>query len=161
MDKAITTGLLIIAGIVASLALINAVVPAVGQSSSALLTANGVASDRIRTDIEIIHVATDPASGSEDQILVWVKNIGNNAIAPISQGDIFLTTPDPITPIKRIPYGSGSEYWNYTIENGTAWTQGVTVKMTLHLANASVTAGAYSVTVTVYNSVSAEKDFSV
>lgn len=162
MDKAITTGLLIIAGVVASLALINAVMPAVGKSSSALLTANGVASDRIRTDIEIIHVASTltGAGGGEDQILVWVKNIGSNAIAPVSQGDIFLTTP---TTVKRLAYGSGSEYWDYTVESPgtTDWTQGVTVKMTLHLTDASVTAGAYSVSVAVYNSVSAEKDFSV
>jgi flagellar protein FlaG len=158
MDKAITTGLLIIAGVIASLALINAVIPAVGKSSSALLTANDVASDRIRTDIEIIHVATDTSPVGEDQILVWVKNIGVNAITPVSQGDIFLTTPSTIT---RIPYGSGVGTWDYAFENGTAWTQGVTVKMTLHLANASVISGSYSVTVTVYNSVSAEKDFSV
>jgi archaeal flagellar protein FlaG len=158
MDKAITTGLMIIAGIVASLALINAVIPAVGKSSGALLTANSAASDRIRTDIEIIHVASSAASGSEDQILVWVKNIGSNGITPLESTDIFLTTPSTI---KRIPYGSGAEYWEYTLENGPAWTNGVTVKLTLHLANASVISGSYSVKVTVYNSVSAEKDFSV
>jgi len=158
MDKAITTGLLIIAGIVASLALMNAVIPAVGQSSSALLTANDVASDRIRTDIEIIHVASDTSPVGEDQILVWVKNIGSTNIAPVSQGDIFLTTPTTIT---RIPYGSGVGTWDYTVEGGgTDWTQAVTVKMTLHLAN-GIAVGAYSVKVTVYNSVSAEKDFSL
>ena len=158
MDKAITTGLLIIAGIVATMALVNAVVPAVGQSSSALLTANSAASDRIRTDIEVIHVAADTSPVGEDQILVWVKSVGSNVIDPVENTDVFLTTPSTI---KRVPYGSGAEYWNYTFENGTAWTQGVTVKITLHLANASVTAGSYNVKITVYNSVSAEKDFSV
>lgn len=158
MDKAITTGLMIIAGIVATLALINAVIPAVGRSSSALITANSASSDRIRTDIEIIHVASSAADGSEDQILVWVKNVGSNVITPLGSSDVFLTTPSTV---KRIPYGSGTEYWDYTLENGTTWTDGVTVKMTLHLANASVVAGAYSIKVTVYNSVSAEKDFSV
>ena len=54
MDKAITTGLLLIASIVAAMALINAVLPAMGKSSGALLSANSAASDRVRTDIEVV-----------------------------------------------------------------------------------------------------------
>ena len=160
MDKAITSGLLIIASVIAAMALINAVIPAMSESSGALVTANSAAADRIRTDIEVVHVATDTSSGSEDQIIVWVKNIGLSKIAPIESGDVFLTTPSDV---KRLSHGSssGAEYWDYTIENGTEWTRTVTVKMTLHLANASVTAGGYNVIVNVYNSVNASKDFSV
>ena len=160
MDKAITSGLLIIASVIAAVALINAVIPAMSESSGALVTANSAAADRIRTDIEIVHVASDTSSGSEDQIIVWVKNIGLKEIKPIESGDIFLTMPSTVN---RLSHGSssGSEYWDYIIENGTAWTQTVTVKMTLHLANGSVTAGAYNVSVSVYNSVNASKDFSV
>ena len=160
MDKVITTGLLIIASVVAAIALINAVIPAVSDSSGALSAANASAADRIRTDIEIVHVASDADVVSEDQILVWVKNIGHNKIPLIESSDIFLTTP---TTVKRLSHGSssGAEYWDYVVENGTDWTQAVTVKMTLHLADDSVTAGSYSVSVAVYNAVSAAKDFSV
>lgn len=161
MDKVITTGLLIIASVVAAVALINAVIPAVSKSSGALTAANASAADRIRTDIEIVHVASD-ADGvvNEDQILVWVKNIGSQKILLIESSDIFLTTP---TTVKRLSHGSGSgaEYWDYVVENGTDWTQAVTVKMTLHLADDSVMPGTYSVSVAVYNAVSAAKDFSV
>ena len=76
MDKAITTRILMIASIVASIALINAVLPAIGDSSGALSAANASAADRIRTDIEIVHVAADTSRGSEDQVLVWVKTLG-------------------------------------------------------------------------------------
>jgi flagellar protein FlaG len=160
MDKAITSGLPIIASIVAAVALINAVIPAMNESSGALVTANSIAADRIRTDIEIVHVASDTSSPTEDQIIVWVKNIGHNRIQPVESGDIFLTMPSTV---KRLSHGSssGSEYWDYTIENGTSWGQAVTVKMTLHLANGSVTTGTYSVSVSVYNAVSASKDFSI
>ena len=160
MDKVITSGLLIIASVVAAIALINAVIPAVSDSSSALTAANASAADRIRTDIEIVHVASDAGVASEDQILVWVKNIGPKKIPLIEASDIFLTTP---TTIKRLSHGSGSgaEYWDYVVENGTDWTQAVTVKMTLHLTDDSVTSGSYTVSVAVYNSVSAAKDFSV
>ena len=160
MDKAITTGLLMIASVVAAIALINAVIPAVSKSSGALSAANASAADRIRTDIEIVHVASDAGVPSEDQILVWVKNIGHNKIPLIEASDIFLTTP---TTVKRLAHGSssGAEYWDYVVENGTDWTQAVTVKMTLHLTDGSVTSGSYTVSVAVYNAVSAAKDFSV
>ena len=157
MDKAITSGLLIIASVIASVALINAVIPAMSKSSGALVTANAEAADRIRTDIEVIHVASKT---SPDQVIVWVKNIGMNTIKPIESGDVFLTTP---TEVKRLSHGSssGAEYWDYTIENGSAWTRTVTVKMTLHLTNGTIVAGGYNVIVNVYNSVNASKDFSV
>lgn len=157
MDKAITSGLFIIASVIASIALINAVIPAVSKSSGALVTANAEAANRIRTDIEVIHVASKT---SPDQVIVWVKNIGLNTIKPIESGDVFLTTPNEV---KRLSYGSGSgaEYWDYTIENGTAWTTTVTVKMTLHLANGTLVSGGYNIIVNVYNSVNASKDFSV
>ncbi len=159
MDKAITSALLIIASVIAAMALINAVIPAMSKSSGALVAANSAAADRIRTDIEIVHVATD-TSTDPDQIIVWVKNIGPNTIAPIESGDVFLTMPSTV---KRLSHGSssGSEYWDYVVENGTDWTQTVTVKMTLHLADGSVGSGSYSVSVNVYNSVNASKDFSV
>ena len=160
MDKVITSALLIIASVIASMALINAVLPAVSKSSGALLQANSAAADRIRTDIEIVHVASDTSSGSEDLIVVWVKSVGPNKIISIENTDVFLTMPSTV---KRVAYdAAGSvESWNYTVENGTEWTQTVTVKITLHLTDASVVAGAYSVTVSVYNSVSATRDFSV
>jgi len=160
MDKAITSGLLIIASVVASVALMNAVLPAIGDSSGALSAANASAADRIRTDIEIVHVAADTSVGGEDQVLVWVKNIGSHKIQPVESSDIFLTTPSTV---KRLSHGSssGAEYWDYIVENGTDWTQTVTIKITLHLDDASVTQGAYTISVAAYNAVSATKDFSV
>ena len=160
MNNAITTGIMIIASVVASIALINAVLPAIGDSSGALSAANASAADRIRTDIEIIHVAADTSSGTEDQVLVWVKNIGSQKINPVESSDIFLTTPSGV---KRLSHGSssGAEYWDYIVENGTDWTQAVTIKITLHLTDGSVTAGGYTVSVAAYNAVSATKDFSV
>ena len=161
MDKAITTGIMIIASVIASVALINAVLPAIGDSSGALSAANASAADRIRTDIEIIHAAAGPVVGGEDQVLVWVKNIGSQKIAPVESSDIFFITS---TTVKRLSHGSssGSEYWDYAVEGGaTDWTQAVTIKITLHLDDGSVGTGAYTVSVAAYNGVSATKDFSV
>ena len=158
MDKAITSALLIIASVVAAVALINAVLPAMGKSSSALLSANSTASDRVRTSIEVVHVATDTSPGSEDQVIIWVKNVGPNNIVAVNTSDVFLTTP---TEVKRVPYGSGSEYWDYELESGTDWTRTSTIKITLHLANGSVVTGVYNIIFTVYNAASSSRDFSV
>jgi len=154
MEKAITTSLLIIASIVAALALINSVIPAMGKSASALATANSTTADRIRTDIEIIH-ATGDVSGV---ITVWVKNVGTKKIHTISSSDIILTTP---TSVASLPYDAAcsSECWKYDLEGGASdWSRAVTVKFTL---KTTVTTGVYTITISSPNSASATEDFSV
>ena len=156
MDKAITSGLLIIASIVAAIALINAVIPAMGKSSGALVTANASASDRIKTDIEIVHVTGDT---STKIVTVWVKNIGFTSIKDITASDIFLDTP---TSVSRLSYTSGcvSDCWDYAFEGGaTVWERTKTVKFTITLS--SLESGVHSVRVSVFNGVSADKDFSI
>ena len=155
MQGVISTALLLIASVIAATALINAVLPAANKSSGALLAANSVAADRIKTDIEIIHASGNDTS---DKITLWVKNIGTKNIAPISASDVILTTPSDVL---RLPYVSGctSECWDYSIEgSGSDWKQSVTVKFTLLT---SVTTGVYTITLSVVNAVSAVKDFSV
>ena len=157
MEKTITTALLVIASIIATIALINAVIPAVGKGTGALLTANTAAADKIKTDIEIVF-ASGNATG--DEITFWVKNVGSLPIKPISNSDIFLTTPTKIT---RIPYtGSASQdpRWDYTKEGSeSAWTQAVTVKVTLYLDGGET--GLHKVKLALYNAVNAEKEFSI
>ncbi len=155
MDKVITSAMLIIASVIAAVALINAVLPAMGKSAGALATANGAAADRIKTDIAIVHAAGDDTN---DKITVWVKNIGTQAIKPVTSSDVFLTTSSTVS---RLPYVSGctSEWWDYSIEGGGAdWIQAVTVKFTL---KTTVSTGTYNVSVSVINAVEADKDFSV
>ncbi|MCH7712659.1 MAG: hypothetical protein IIC99_03445 [Chloroflexi bacterium] len=155
MSQAITTSLLIIASIVAALALINSVIPAMGKSASALAAANSATADRIRTDIEIIHATGDDGN---DVITVWVKNVGTKKIVPITSSDIILTTP---TTVASLPYVSGcsSECWDYALEGGASdWSRAVTVKFTL---KTSVTTGVYTVKISSPNAASATEDFSV
>ena len=154
MEKAITTALLLIASIIAALALVNAVIPAMGKSASALAMANSQTADRIRTDIEIIH-----ATGNTNRtITVWVKNVGTKVIEPVTSSDVILTTPSTVS---SLPYVSGcsSECWDYSWEGGASeWTQAVTVKFTL---KTTVSAGLYTLTLSSPNAASASKDFSV
>lgn len=159
MEKAITTAVLIIASIIAALALVNTVLPAMGKSSGALLIANKDAAERIKTDIEIITAVGDATANT---ITVWVKNIGTQVIKPVNASDVILTAPSP-NGVKRLPYVSGcssGECWDYAFEGGaTDWIRAVTVKFTLRLTD--VTTGVHSVSISTFNAVSAIKDFSV
>ena len=155
MEKSITTAMFLIASVIAALALTNAVLPAMGKSAGALVSANKSASERIKTDIAIVHATGDAAT---DQVTVWVKNIGTQSIKAIDASDVFLTTPSSVL---RLPYvtSCASECWDYSIEGGGAdWIQAVTVKFTIRT---SVDTGNYNVAVAVVNAVKADKDFSV
>ena len=155
MEKAISSALLIIASIVAVMALINAVIPAASKSSGALLMANSEAADRINTDIEIVHVS---GNATTNTITVWVKNIGNKNIVPVTSSDIIVTTPNDVL---RLPYAGScsNECWSYSIEEGGSdWDKTATVKFIIATA---VDTGVYNVIVSVVNGVSATKDFSV
>ena len=155
MEKAITTAMLVIASVLAALALINAVLPAMGKSAGALVTANKSAAERIKTDIAIVHASGD---ATNDKVTVWVKNIGTQIIRPVKSSDVILTTP---TNVLRLPYvpGCTSECWDFFIEGGGAnWIQAITVKF---MINTSVDTGNYNVSVAVANAVEAHKDFSV
>ena len=157
MEKVIATTLMVIASVVAAMALINAVLPALGKSSSALATANKKAAERIRTDIDVVH-ATGDTSGT---ITVWVKNVGDQVIRSVKDSDVIITKPAAAGGVKRLSYVSGcsSECWDFTIEDsGSDWTTAATVKFTL---TTSVTSGSYSVSVAAPNGVTADKDFSV
>ena len=157
MEKSITTALLVIASIVATLALINVMLPAAGKGSGALLAANTAAADRIKTDTEIVFVS---GNTGDSEVVFWVKNIGSKTIRPIKESDVFLTTP---TTINRVPYtgeSAGNPYWTYSIEGGeTEWTPATTVKFTISVT--SLATGLHRLTVAVYNAVRSEKEFSV
>ena len=158
MQTTIATALLVIASIVATVALINAVIPAAGKGSGALITANATAAERIKTDIEIVFAS---ANSTGDEITFWAKNVGSNVVKGIGESDIFLTTPSTIL---RVPYdGSGSPtapYWDYVLEDqATAWNPSGTTKITLHLS--SGTTGLHKVTISLHNAVKAEKEFSI
>ena len=138
------------------MALINAVIPAMGRSASALATANSTTADRIRTDVEIIHATGDDTN---NVITVWVKNVGTKKITAITSSDIILTKPTTPTTVVSLPYESGcaAECWDYA-PVGTDWSRAVTIKFTLKTA---VTTGVYTVRFSSSNAASATEDFSV
>ena len=155
MDKVLVTTLLTMAAVVAAVMVVNTMLPALGRSTSAVLSSSTAASDRLKTDTEIIHVATDTATF---KVYAWIKNTGASEITAIDSGDLFYKTS---TTFDRLTYNAGActDCWSYSIEDDTVWNPGVTIKVTVHLT--SLATGNYLVRFVTRNAVVAEKEFTV
>ena len=155
MDKVLTTTLLTMAAVIAAVMVINTILPALGRSSSSLLSSTGAASERIKTDVKVVHIATD---SSANEVYIWVKNVGAAEVTAISDSDVFHESTSTTT---RLDYNTGSNpYWNYNIEGTkTTWKPGVTIKITIFLA--SLPGGDYEFRLITNNGESTEKSFSV
>lgn len=164
--------MLTIAGVAAAAAIINAVLPTLSRSSGAVITSSAKVDDRLKTDIEIVHIVGElDASGVFQDtngdglfdIFIWVKNVGQTRISSINQTDVFLGT---IGNFPRIPHESelqSGEYprWSYILEGGaTEWGPKNTLKIT-STWNSTQDAGNYDVKVIIPNGVTDEQFFSM
>jgi len=126
IDKVVVTVLLIITGVVCTLAVFNAVYPTINYSSGAMISIAGKINDRIKTQIEIVQV-----SCQGNDVLVWVKNTGSTKLGSIEDCDVFFGKEGNFS---RIGYGEAqSPYWEYTIENDNEWVPTATLRITIHL----------------------------
>jgi flagellar protein FlaG len=147
-----------VAGVVAVIAVVNAVMPAVGRSHGALVTASDVVNDRIASEVEIIHATgVDTATTSE----AWVKNVGGSRIGPLDKMDLFF---GPENAFQRIPYGGASceaPCWEYELENDTEWGPTATLHITIHLVDPLAAGTTYFIKVVAPNGISDAKFFSI
>jgi len=151
--------MLTIASIVAIVAVVNAVLPSVGRTSGALVSASGVVEDRIASQIEIVHATGQ--NGNPDA-KAWAKNIGASTIDPMTRVDVFF---GPSTSFQRIPQGGPgctAPCWEYTFENATtSWEPTSTDGITIHTGSNLVTGTTYYVKVVTPNGIADSKFFTV
>ncbi len=154
MDKAIVTVLLIICGIVASLAVFNGIYPAIQQSSGAITDASNKISNQIESRIAVIQVSSSGA-----MVEAWVKNVGTVSIPDIASSDIFMA---PEGSYERFQYdGTAPPYWDFKLEGtSTTWGQAGTIKISIHLSS-PLTRGIYDFKMVIPNGISDETTFSV
>lgn len=151
MDKIMVTLLLIVAGIVCSIVLLNAVYPAITGSSGAIIEAADNIDGRIKSNITIIEMTHD---GSD--AYVWIKNTGVARIDGISNSDVFFGQEGNFD---RIPYGgSSAPYWEYELENDDRWNKSSTLKITIHETEAI--SGDYFFKLVIPNGLSDERYYS-
>jgi archaellum component FlaF (FlaF/FlaG flagellin family) len=168
MEKVITSMLLMIAAIVASVVVINSVMPSVQRTGTDITAASDVVGDRLRTDVRVIEATGAPDS---DQVYIWVKNTGASSIPSIEKTDVFFgetnnferiayddqpTCPTPVPgPDRPAPC------WQYGIENGAKWTPWATVRITIYLDYDLVAGTDYVVKIVLPNGIQTSETFSV
>ena len=158
MEKAITTIMLTVAGIVAIVTVINALMPAISRTNGSIVASADSVDSRISTSIEIIH-----ASGSDGstEVEAWAKNVGGIAVAPLSRVDVFFGPADSFVRISPGEEGCTSPCWYYTVENDTAWTPTATLRVSISLDDALVTGTTYYLKVVAPNGISDARFFTV
>jgi hypothetical protein len=165
VDKIIVTALLILAGAVSAVILFGVVNPAVGQSGAAMASLADNVSERITSQIEIIHatgeldgdgVWQDTNSDGYFNVFIWAKNVGSSRILGIHECDLFFGQEGDFS---RIPHvndaGGGLPAWIWAIENDTEWGPTATVKLTIYFSSA-LSAGRYYLKVVIPNGISDE-----
>ena len=158
MDKAVTTALLIIAGVVCMIFVFNSVLPMVNRSSQAMVSMAEKVDDRMKSRINIVHAAN---TSNRTTVYLWAKNVGSTRIVSIQESDVFFGLEDDFA---RIPYvdDAGGSYprWEYTIENDTEWRTSATVKITITYSS-DPGAGTYFAKMIIPNGISDEYYFSM
>lgn len=170
MDKAITTVLLTIAGVVSVLVIMNSMYPALGRSTSAITTAAAKAGERIKSRLSIIHAAaeldstgawSDTNGDGDFDVFLWIKNVGDSRILAVEALDVFFGAEGDF---KRYAYvddaGGSLPYWTYILENGTEWGPKTTLRVNLNFAS-PLAQGTYLDKVVIPVGVSDEHFFSM
>lgn len=146
------------AGIVAIMAVINTVLPAVGRTSGALVATADVVDQRISSQIEIIHATGETGTST---VHLWVKNVGAATQSPLEMVDVFF---GPENDFSRIPYGGAgcsAPCWEYDLENDTIWAPTATLRITIHWDQNLQTGVVYYVKVVSPNGVDDAKLFTL
>ena len=157
MDKAITTALLIIAGVISMVFVFNNVYPMIGRSSEAMVSMADKIDDRMKSRINIVHAAN---SADRQTVYLWVKNVGSSRIVSVEETDVFFGQEDDF---ERVPYtddASGYPEWEYDIENDTEWGASATVKITISY-DSDPGAGTYFAKIVLPNGITASKVFTL
>jgi archaellum component FlaF (FlaF/FlaG flagellin family) len=158
LEKAITTALLIIAGVVCMIFVFNSVYPMVNRSSQAMVSMAEQVDERMKSRINIVHAAS---SANRTDVYIWVKNIGTQRIVDIASSDVFFGQEGNF---ERIPYvgdaGGALPSWDYTLENDTEWQTSATIKVTITYAS-DPGAGTYFIKFIIPNGISDEYYFSM
>jgi hypothetical protein len=167
MDKVITSMLLIIAAIVATVVVINAVLPSIQRTSSDIATASDVVGARLRSDVRIVETA---GVVGEDFVQIWAKNVGASNIPSLEKIDVFFgettdferigydeedTCPNPSPPPRS------ENCWQYALENDTEWAPFATLRITVYLTYDLETGKDYVSTIVLPNGIIASKVFTL
>jgi archaellum component FlaF (FlaF/FlaG flagellin family) len=158
VDKAITTALLIVAGVVCMIFVFNSVYPMINRSSEAMVSMAEQVDERMKSRINIVHAANN---STRTEVYLWIKNIGTQRIVNVEASDLFFGEEDNFD---RVPYytDAGETYprWIFELENDTAWETSATIKVTITYSS-DPGAGTYFSKFIIPNGISDDYYFSM
>lgn len=159
--------LLMIAGIVATVVVINSILPTIQRTSSDIVAASDVVGGRLRSDVKIIE--TSGVDG-DDYVQIWAKNVGASTLSSLTKLDVFFGETDDF---ERITYDADStcpnpsppprteNCWQYALENDTEWSPYATLRITVYLTYTLETGKDYVSTIVLPNGLAVSKVFSL
>ena len=159
--------LLIISAVVATVVVVNSVLPAIQRTSSDIVAASDVLGRRLRSDVKIVE--TSGVAG-DDFVQVWAKNVGASEIPSLTKIDVFFgetngferiaydpedTCPNPSPPPRT------ENCWQFALENDTEWTPYATLRITVYLTYDLEAGTEYVSTIVLPNGLSASRVFTL
>jgi hypothetical protein len=158
VDKAITTALLIVAGVVCMIFVFNSVYPMINRSSDAMTSMAEQVDERMKSRINIVHAANN---STRTQVYLWIKNVGTQRILAVEESDLFFGQEDEF---ERVPYVDDAEgtypRWSFELENDTEWKTSATIKVTITYSS-DPGAGTYFAKFIIPNGISDDFYFSM
>jgi archaellum component FlaF (FlaF/FlaG flagellin family) len=158
VEKAVTTALLVIAGVVCMIFVFNSVYPMVNRSSQAMVSMAEQVDERMKSRINIVHAAN---TANRTSVYLWVKNVGTQRIVSVEDSDLFFgqETDFELVPYKTFAEGSYPQ-WDCELENDTEWQTSATLKITITYSS-DPGAGTYYSKFIIPNGISDEYYFSM
>lgn len=159
--------LLIISAVVATVVVVNSVLPAIQRTSSDIVAASDVLGRRLRSDVKIIE--TSGVAG-DDFVQVWAKNVGASEIPSLTKIDVFFGETDGFERIAYDPEATcpnpsppprTENCWQFALENDTEWTPYSTLRITVYLTYDLEVGTDYVSTIVLPNGLSASRVFTL
>jgi len=160
-QSTISTAILIIAGVIATAALINALFPSIYGMAGSVTSVSQSSSDRMKTDIKIISEGLDPSV--PDTMHMYVKNTGRLKItgANLVKSDVYIANASTT---RKCEYSTGDPSWQYAIRDGNGdgtWDPGETLDIIITAGGYDFHADGQSVTIALYNGVATQEKYSL
>ena len=161
MDKVIVTGLLVVGAVAAPVVVVMTVLSTSGKSSQSVIDSQRVTSERIKTEIKVIAVASNT---NGDLVDAWVKNVGVDRILAIDKSDVLLVKTGTGARYDRMIYDTSGATGTWTgdlHESGDSWGRGDTLHVVVTLSDPDLLAtGDHVFRFETHNGRGAEKTFS-
>lgn len=160
-QEVMSSALLMIATVIATVALINAVYPSIYGMTGSITSVTQTVNDRMKSDIKFVY----ESSSDDNNLVVWVKNTGKTQIAMsnLNRTDVFFGKNGKV--MNRAGYNTiGFPKWTGSIENDNnngIWDPTETMKITITTDDHYFSPGDYRVRIVLYNGVYCEEYFTL